>query len=234
MEPDATSGMWIVDNIRNIRGFNYTVTSLVPPVFAAYARVFHPAETLDGEAVRWADVAAANGTTAHSAMEWGSIVGSWDAPGQPGVWSEGPSLGSLPALTARSLAGVLQTFTQTPDKCHFGYWEGAGYIDVPEHHPCLPMLGRNMVLFSGGIAHADIQFGETPRFPVGVSAHLWWPEDRAWCVATDTDLMTTYVGGSEDCIAAVLGSDHLEALAAGADQKVTWDSDTVNPLPPRP
>lgn len=46
--------------------------------------------------------------------------------------------------------------------------------------------------------------------------------------------MTTYVGGSEDCIAAVLASDHLEALAAGADQKITWDSDTVNPLPPRP
>lgn len=117
---------------------------------------------------------------AYSVMEWGSIVGSWDTPGQPGVWHEGPSLGSLPAGTARSLAEVLQTFTQTPDKCHFGYWEGAGYIDVPEHHPCLPMRARNMVLFAGGIAHADIQFGATPRFPVGESAHLWWPEDRAW------------------------------------------------------
>jgi hypothetical protein len=32
---------------------------------------------------------------------------------------------------------------------------------------------------------------------------LWWPEDRAWFVATDTDLDWTYVGGSEEFIADV-------------------------------
>jgi len=27
---------------------------------------------------------------------------------------------------------------------------------------------------------------------------LWWPEDRAWFVATDTDLSWLYVGGTTD------------------------------------
>jgi len=26
---------------------------------------------------------------------------------------------------------------------------------------------------------------------------LWWPEDRAWFFATDTDLAWTYVGGTQ-------------------------------------
>jgi hypothetical protein len=29
---------------------------------------------------------------------------------------------------------------------------------------------------------------------------LWWPDDRAWFVATDTDLSWLYVGGPKDCI----------------------------------
>ena len=31
---------------------------------------------------------------------------------------------------------------------------------------------------------------------LGHSPSIWWPEDRAWCVATDIDLFDTYVGGS--------------------------------------
>jgi hypothetical protein len=39
---------------------------------------------------------------------------------------------------------------------------------------------------------------------------LWWPEDRAWCVGGDTDLKSTYVGGSEACIASLLAVPGLE------------------------
>ena len=57
-----------------------TVAGLVPPVFEAYARVFHPAvrypdDELFGidsdepdQDVTWAEVAAFNGRTAHPAM----------------------------------------------------------------------------------------------------------------------------------------------------------------------
>ena len=67
--------------------------------------------------------------------------------------------------------------------------------------------------------------------PAEQSANLWWPDDRAWFVATDIDLMTTYVGGSAACIADLLAADGLEAAVVPADQRVTWDADTVNPLP---
>ncbi|BAH51856.1 hypothetical protein ROP_36090 [Rhodococcus opacus B4] len=90
---------------------------------------------------------------------------------------------------------------------------------------------EHMVLFSGDIDLADTQFGGGM---LGMSAHLWWPDDHAWCVATDIDLMTTYLGASAECVEAVLAAPDLEALPATPDQKITWDSDTVNPLPGSP
>ena len=100
-----------------MHGFNeHTVVSVVPPVFASYARIFHPAKDVDGEPVRWAEVAAANGTTtAHPVMDWGSVAGGWRTPGQPRLWHEAPEHGSLPPRTARAVAGVLRRFTHTPD-----------------------------------------------------------------------------------------------------------------------
>jgi hypothetical protein len=31
------------------------------------------------------------------------------------------------------------------------------------------------------------------------SASLWWPEDRAWCVATEIDFNHTYIGCDKTC-----------------------------------
>ena len=58
--------------------------------------------------------------------------------------------------------------------------------------------------------------------------HIWWPEDRAWCVATDIDLCDTYVGGSRECIEAVLSSPKLEALPTTLDAALHLGSDTIN------
>ena len=41
---------------------------------------------------------------------------------------------------------------------------------------------------------------------------LWWPDDRAWFVATEIDFNWTYVGGTRDCIEGVLADPSLEAL----------------------
>jgi hypothetical protein len=47
-------------------------------------------------------------------------------------------------------------------------------------------------------------------------------------------LMTTYVGGGANCVKAIITSDALEAMPVTIDQRVTWDADTVNPLPDSP
>ncbi|WP_233529027.1 hypothetical protein [Antrihabitans stalagmiti] len=195
-------------------------------------RIFHPATDVDGGPVRWADVARANGTTAHSVMEWGSIVGSWSKTEQAGLWHESPEEGSLPLPTLHALVDILRQFTQTPDSCYFAHWEGSGRVNELTDPPRLTMPGRGLIVFEGTLAMADVQFGSSPTFPIGMSPHLWWPDDRAWCVATDIDLMTTYLGASGDCVDAVLASTDVEALRASVDQQVTWNGDTINPLPP--
>ncbi|OZE32668.1 hypothetical protein CH278_14555 [Rhodococcus sp. 05-2254-5] len=82
---------------------------------------------------------------------------------------------------------------------------------------------------------SDIQWtSASAQFPFGMSAHLWWPDDKAWCTATDIDLMTTYVGASTSCIDAILTNVELEALAVAVTHRLAWDTDTVNPSPACP
>ena len=49
----------------------------------------------------------------------------------------------------------------------------------------------------------------------GQPPNFWWPEDRAWCVASDIDSYDTFVAGSQSCIEAVLGSPDIEVLPIG-------------------
>ncbi|WP_119699068.1 hypothetical protein [Rhodococcus ruber] len=71
------------------------------------------------------------------------------------------------------------------------------------------------------------------RFRNRLSLNPWWPQDRAWCVATDIDLGTSYVGGSRQCVEAILDRPELEAFEISAEMNVQRDSDTVNPRPER-
>ena len=72
---------------------------------------------------------------------------------------------------------------------------------------------------SGTLSLAEIEEAKEnmppPEFPLfHQSANLWWPEDRAWCVATEIDFVTTYVAGSKEAVAAILSSRALEAYQA--------------------
>lgn len=234
---DVSAADWIVANVRN---FQHDVGSLLPVTFDAYARVLHPAlrdcpagEDIDD--VTWADVAAANGRAAHAAMEWVAITGDWsfvDRRTQPGVWDRAPSTGRLPQRQAAALADVLARFTTTPAECWFAVWDGYG--NAPYQRGALQLIRmpqRPMVLLSGPLRAAGAAFsgGAWPE-----SASLWWPADRTWCVATDIDLMSTYLGGTVECIAAMLADQRLEAYPVSVDQTVHWKSDTVNPTPDPP
>ncbi|WP_432522836.1 hypothetical protein [Kineococcus sp. SYSU DK006] len=241
---DVSAADWIVAAVRN---FDHTVGSLVPPVFEAYARVLHPAarreDSGDGGAggagleveVSWAQVAAANGRQAHAGMEWVAITGSWSyrhGESQPGIWDGEPREGSLPAAQGEALVAVLARFTTRAEDCFFAVWEGYGSLALAPVAATVPMPQREMLLVSGPLSQAGWASMETAAWEQSPS--LWWPADRAWCVATDVDLMSTYVGGSRACIDAVLAAPGLEAWEVPDGQGVTWDSDGVNPVPPRP
>jgi hypothetical protein len=113
------------------------------------------------------------------------------------------------------LVDVLRRHTSTPDRCWFCLWDGYGYLhgppavaylyfwpeDVPESErlpppqPPKPRLqksrvrlpGRDYLLFTGPVEQGA-GWDDGPN--------LWWPDDHAWCVASEIDLDYTLVGGS--------------------------------------
>jgi hypothetical protein len=166
-------------------------------------------------------------------MEWGSLTGSMDFfedADQSPLWDQAPARGHLPVGVAEALVEVLRRHTTTPDDVFFGVWSGFGSMmgTASVAAPPLALPGRDHWLVRGPIDLAAANLAEEPSEQ---SASLWWPADRAWFVATDIDLVTTFVGASTACVRDLLGSPRLEAAQVPADQRFTWDADTVNPEP---
>jgi hypothetical protein len=203
----------------------------------------------DWTTVRWNEVATANGVVMQPASRFADLVpeGSFDRAGnalrqQPGLWESPPREGELPSDIAVALASVLMKHTEMPELCYFGYWEGwgdpviltapsggineppdrllAGYEGTPrstrDQTSAFEIPGRRFFLFEGTIDEVETKWTE----PFGALASMWWPADRTWCVATEIDLTSTFVGGSEACIAEVLSHPDLEALPASVDQRL--------------
>lgn len=232
--PDsADAAAWVA---AGVKGFAESVLSFVPEGFPAYARLFHPAIPTGyrhappgTRALSWAEVAASRGTTAHPAMEWSSLIGTYRSatsvpppPDHPGVE---PRSGTLPHDAARPLIEVLRTHTGTPDRCFFAVWEGFGALSAwVREAPTFELPHRRYHLLAGPI---DAFFESVEVRPFEQSPNLWWPEDRSWCVATEIDLDTTYIGASRRCVDALLGVSELEVLEVRPSDL----GDKVNPAP---
>jgi hypothetical protein len=131
------------------------------------------------------------------------------------------------------MAEAFSEFTRTPGVCWFAVWEGFDDVSANwQHAPRFEIPARRMLLLRGTATDASVPLADEPW--EDRSANLWWPDDHSWCVGTDVDLMTTYVGASARCVEALLADPRLEALRVSPDQAVTWDADGVNPLPPPP
>ncbi|WP_244184088.1 hypothetical protein [Streptomyces cellostaticus] len=195
-----------------------TVAGVAAPGFEAYARILHPA-ALDELPVRWSTVAAAHGSRLTPDAQWHEVVGldrdyvNASEYGLPGVWDEHPAEGPTPPAVARALLPLLARHTRTPERCWFGLWNGYGRWDF-DRFPSFATPGRDEVLLSGTLTDAvsPVSLDEFAELP-----DLWWPEDRAWCLGGDVDLVSTYVGGSPALIAELLSAPELEAhpVAAG-------------------
>ncbi len=220
---------WITEQLHSFD--DHDVGSLVPPVFDAYARIFHPAIRVEpdgtAEPCAWNEVAKFNGRVVHPSMEWGSLLGTWGTNYRGVLHYQIPDRGTLTDATAKELARVLSKFTKS-NSIVYALWDGYGaevqnadVIDLPE---------RRMLAIEKPIDAVANPF----ELELARTANLWWPIDNAWCVATEIDLLSTYVGGSHDCIQALIESSTLEGMPVKANQKITWDADTINPLPEHP
>jgi hypothetical protein len=202
-------------------------------------------ESVYGREVRWAEVAEANGRVAHPAMEWASVTGDygfrWGGE-QPGLWDRAPSMGSLSLRETMRLCELLAAHTATPGTCWFAIWEGYGSLPGGLRElgaPRLHMSGREMILLTGPLGALPATSFDAPWYEPGWanpadryrSPSLWWPEDRSWCVASDVDLQTSYLGATAECVQHLIDDGELEILPVSPDQSVTIHADTINPEP---
>ena len=225
---DVSAGRWVEESLSDFG----TLRSLLPRGFPAYARVLHPAY-LDGDRdLRWSTVALWTGRTVHPLMQFERVAALSEDPRAmypDPPWGDHPDYGSIPETECSTLVDALRGFTSTPDSCFFGLWEGYGNIDTRLYKARARVRapGRDYLLFRGPIDAIMAFLAGDGRF-WGRSPNLWWPEDHAWCVATDIDLCDTYVGGSQKCIKAILTNPHLEALPTSLDARLDLGADTIN------
>lgn len=87
---------------------------------------------------------------------------------------------------------------------------------------CLPE--RSYLLLEGPLdAAGELGISITEQSP-----NVFWPDDQAWCVATDEDLDSTYLGGSAALVRDLLADERLEALSVNMADPVWITSDEIN------
>lgn len=190
----------------------------IPSGYEHYARIFHPAyKGATGEfPLRWGTLAHNHGDQFGPTVVWEDLAHQGAAQG-----IAPPSEGSLPEDEAKVLAQILRKYTSS-HSCYFGIWTGYGALQLTDRWPDAPILSlpyREYALLRGPIEAATYSFEEKP---FEQSPNLWWPEDSAWFVATEIDFSWTYVGGSADCIEAILSCNKLEAIRVSLQNRTRF------------
>jgi hypothetical protein len=228
---DVQAADWIV---RRLHPFATDVGSLIPDVFEVYARILHPARlNTSDEKVRWASLAHETDSVLGPTAQFDSLAGSGGSRIEP------PRLGTLEADELAALIELLAPQTGQPDSCWFAIWDGYGWIEgppafvelqshsrqrpapdrrhhAPPGHPRVAIPGRSFLLWHGPIESATT-FSQSPNWQ---SPNLWWPQDHVWCVATEIDLRSTYVGGTQALVDRILLDARLEALRVDVNDRI--------------
>jgi hypothetical protein len=199
-------------------------------VFERYARILHPAWSSAHEPVPWDVAAAWSGRTADALAQWEllsvPIAGVAEAP----PFVAPPDTGGLPPASLAALCEVLAAHTGTPDRCYVGVWEGYGWPEVDWAGPeVLDLEERSFHVRRGPISIAvEVGWRQDSHVSWSKPPTLMWPADRAWFVASDTDLDSTYVGGSGALVDALLARPDLEVWPVTAADDVSIGSDHLN------
>jgi hypothetical protein len=152
-------------------------------------------------------------------------------PKGPAPFVADPDTGGLPRGQLHALLRVLERYTTTSDQCFIGCWEGYGWPDASAwvSAPRLELDQRAFLVREGPIGLVDEVGRRSPEGHFFVEPPtIVWPADRAWFVASDPDLDSTYVGGSAALIAELLECAELEAWAVAPDDLVAIVSDEIN------
>jgi hypothetical protein len=231
---------------------SYTVAAVVPSGFPAYIRILHPARGPHDARLRWADVAARSGRAMHRLVQLDAINRPPIAT-PPESGNLPPDL-----LSAASAALAVHTTTPDrcwfclwigygwlhPGSASRIVFRPAGASLIPDEPPAplsrfAPAPGQNVplvhfpqrdyLLFEGPLdSTTELGWNLTEAHFVPQSPNLFWPDDHAWCVASEIDLFCTLVAGPEALAQTLLADPRLEAWRVFPDDSVTADSDRQN------
>ena len=210
------------------RGYNANyAAAVIPRGFESYARLLHPGYIANsGQEVSWSKVAEHFMRKPHAQMQWHSITKSNHSDASsPSL--KAPDAGRLPQKQTEVLIEILRKHTNTPQDCCFAIWDGWGFSDLDElrfETAYLQLADRGYYLVQGPIEISAQSISSLSW----QGASIWWPQDREWCVATEVDLMWTYIGGKSACIDEVLADNRLEAWKATLDDRVDIHGDRIN------
>jgi hypothetical protein len=95
--------------------------------------------------------------------------------------------------------------------------------------PLVHLPNRNYLLLEGPLgAAAELGWYMPGGYFVPQSPNLFWPQDHAWCVASEIDLQCTLVAGSDALAERLVADPRLEACRVFAEDPVSRDSDDKN------
>jgi hypothetical protein len=83
--------------------------------------------------------------------------------------------------------------------------------------PRVELPNREYLLYTGPVEAAVGAGG--PAY-ASQGANLWWPQDHAWCAASEIDLPWTYVGGPAAMIGQLIADQRIEAQRASPGDAV--------------
>jgi hypothetical protein len=214
---DVSPADWVVESVGELGS---GVKGLLPSCFDGYARILHPA----WDAARVGQLrpsllsALCEVLAKHTATPERCWFCLWEGWG----WIEG----------SPAAARLGEPMIQVPPAFSPEIMDG----------PRVSLPGRKYILFEGPLAAAGElgwhrgeilnaahpERGFDPDEFEPQSPSLFWPDDRSWCVATEIDLDSTYVGGSRQLVDALLEDAACEAWPAPLDDRVDSGAADLN------
>ena len=201
---------------------------LIPRGFEAYARVLHPAHDHEHDAVTWATVAQASGTTLHPQAQWHRLAGNreYDPHGrgrEPVGWpGHEPVIGTLERPLFEALADVLARHTATPDRTFVAFWVGCGlWPRAWDGVRTAPRRGRESYLFERPLADVVTLCAEAPAVayalgtPTGTSVRFM--SDGTTRTPTPDEQFETWASHQWQTPSAWWCADHAWATSNDTD-----------------
>lgn len=244
---DSRPASWLM---QRCNGEKRTLNSIIPNGFESYLRVPHPAWTelnLEEEEVfsdnakincsqweklypvSWRTIAKLNSRKIYGHMLWHEIY-IYPAVAAEANSIEEPKEGELPRCIVEKIFNDLIRFNGKDTEIYCGFWRGAacGYakkataqfkrrIDDQVYNLLKTKIFRLRDSFFSAHKHSlESNLVGTD----GTIPNIFWPFTNEWCVVSDFNLTSTYIGGPKNLVSRIASAADIESYEVFAGDKI--------------